>query len=535
MNFLDRAVPLLERGFSIIPLEPKDKKPIAGMGVTRRTQDGATVTAWAEKYADANVAVCADETFLILDADDATAMLGITGPLNTYTVQSSPGKAHYYFRRDPEAFNYIRNLEMGKVGSLRASNQYVVAAGSIHPKTGEPYVVINDAPVAIMDPAVYHKLEIAAQEAEREIERIRANWDGVSKIPAGMRQYFLTSQAGKLHDGVRTEEEILAELMALNLQFCDPPKPESEISRLAAWVMSKEPNKTGPEVLMGSFKPKGQPAAPSSGMVFGLYRRGAVNICHGPSGVGKTRFHLEMESAAREGREFLSANKSNAPRSTLYILRDRPLQDHYDTLESMELPRDFVPVVEMADEVFDAKAMEEIEALIEKHDRPELTVVEGLDIVMTSTVKPQIMNPLLKRLQRVAGHTGSCIVGTWGAPKRQSNPRERYLDTRMAASGSGSLSRQVQTMVGLSFEYGPRVGQDLDRPKTGNIIVSIDTRGKGRSARLRFNAAGRMEEGLKVEIDPGPPDMTYTQAQEWAKEVLDMSKSTFNRRKSRVQ
>src|SRR5439155_15137659 len=136
--------------FSVIPLEPREKKPVAGMGVTRRSKDEAVVADWAEKYPDANVAVCADETFLVLDADDAVAMEEITGKLNTYTVQSSPGKAHYYFRQDPEWFQPARNLELGKLGSLRASNQYVVGAGSIHPKTGLEYAVVNDAPVAIL-------------------------------------------------------------------------------------------------------------------------------------------------------------------------------------------------------------------------------------------------------------------------------------------------------------------------------------------------------------------------------------------------
>src|SRR5205823_14670121 len=148
--FLDRAIPLIDRGFSVIPLEPREKKPVAGMGVTRKSRDEAQIDAWAVQYPDANVAVCADDTFLILDADDAVAMEAVTGKLNTYTVQSSPGKAHYYFRQDPEWFQKARNLEMGKIGSLRASNQYVVGAGSIHPKTGEPYAVVNDAVVAIL-------------------------------------------------------------------------------------------------------------------------------------------------------------------------------------------------------------------------------------------------------------------------------------------------------------------------------------------------------------------------------------------------
>jgi hypothetical protein len=59
--FLERAAPLLERGFSLIPCEPRGKKPIAGLGVMSKTKDPAIIQSWAEAYPDANVGVCADE------------------------------------------------------------------------------------------------------------------------------------------------------------------------------------------------------------------------------------------------------------------------------------------------------------------------------------------------------------------------------------------------------------------------------------------------------------------------------------------
>src|SRR5262250_763007 len=133
-TFLDRAKPLQERGFSLIPLKPRDKAPI--FGVRSRTTNPELIAAWAEQYPDANVGVCADENFVILDLDDVAAAERSLNTkqfwLGNYTVQSSPGKAHVYFRRN--GFE-IRNLELGAVGSLRAFNMFVVGAGSVHPKT----------------------------------------------------------------------------------------------------------------------------------------------------------------------------------------------------------------------------------------------------------------------------------------------------------------------------------------------------------------------------------------------------------------
>ena len=47
---------------------------------------------------------------------------------------------------------------------------------------------------------------------------------------------------------------------------------------------------------------------------------------------------------------------------------------------------------------------------------------------------------------------------------------------------------------------------------------------------LSFTPAGRMVEGLRVELDPGsPPDLTYEQVKEWA----NLTESGFYKRKRR--
>ena len=247
MDFLTLAQNLLARGFSVIPLKARDKAPI--LGVTNRTRDPKIVADWGSQFPDANVGVCADEDIVILDADDAAGMVAKTGGMNTFTVESSAGKAHYYFRRD--GFK-IRNLELGKLGSLRADNMYVVGPGSTHPKTGEPYRIINDAPVATLQHGLYREFECLAAAADREVTSITADWDGMSKIPEGMRQYFLRSQAGRLWDGEKSPEQMFAALQGLNEKYCDPPKPEGKVAALVQWVMQKEPNLPAVRVTVGS-------------------------------------------------------------------------------------------------------------------------------------------------------------------------------------------------------------------------------------------------------------------------------------------
>src|SRR5215467_8950394 len=91
-NFADRAQPLMIRGFSVIPLESRGKKPVPGFGARSRTRDAANVLDWCQKWPDANVGVCADENYVILDIDDVAAAEKAFNCerfwLGHYTVQS---------------------------------------------------------------------------------------------------------------------------------------------------------------------------------------------------------------------------------------------------------------------------------------------------------------------------------------------------------------------------------------------------------------------------------------------------------------
>src|SRR5690242_15917098 len=99
MNFIERALPLLERGFSLIPLEKRGKAPQPGpwKGASHRTRDAALVTKWGELYPESNVAIVADENFLILDVDDLQNFQSKVGmPQPTLRQRSSSdNKAHF--------------------------------------------------------------------------------------------------------------------------------------------------------------------------------------------------------------------------------------------------------------------------------------------------------------------------------------------------------------------------------------------------------------------------------------------------------
>jgi hypothetical protein len=165
-NFLDRDNALLERGFSVIPIAPRDKKPVPGLGANSRTQNLDVVAAWANMWPDANAGVCADDNITILESDDAARFrkilseMGVALPV-TLTGGASPNRPHWFYKRTPACGESC--VTVPGLFEFRNVNQYVVGPGSIHPN-GSDYRFWNDAPIVELPDAVINALRQLADE-----------------------------------------------------------------------------------------------------------------------------------------------------------------------------------------------------------------------------------------------------------------------------------------------------------------------------------------------------------------------------------
>jgi hypothetical protein len=263
-TFLSRATALIDRGFSTIPLLPKDKKPIPGIGANHRTRDLNVIGVWAQQYPDANAAVCADGQTTILESDNADllkaklAAMGVTLP-ETLTGGARANRPHYFFKRTPECGETC--LQVPALFEFRNAGQYVVGPGSIHPG-GHGYRFWNDAPMVEMPADVLYALHELAEgySGEARTEHIQPGpyaalrnaylrgldptdmlqLDGLA-IGEGERHYTLVSLAGLLHDGERTAEDIAEILRQVQDAYFIGAKSDQEIQSIAEYAVRKEP------------------------------------------------------------------------------------------------------------------------------------------------------------------------------------------------------------------------------------------------------------------------------------------------------
>ncbi len=152
-RFLEIGLPLAERGFRVFPLIPKQKRPLPLAGemdhFDAATTDAEQLGAWNVQVPDANVGISPDEIFCFLETDDEAALKEACEDLppevwDTARVSARVNRCYYIFRQT-ERTRRAGNMTATREGKdnlfeFKQHRVYVVGPGSIHPKTGTPYV-----------------------------------------------------------------------------------------------------------------------------------------------------------------------------------------------------------------------------------------------------------------------------------------------------------------------------------------------------------------------------------------------------------
>lgn len=380
-EFLKIATALVERGFSVIPIEPGGKRPLKGIGATYRTRDLGTVQKWANVWSDANVGICADENVVILETDDfqqfQQSLTNATGKhlqtgapswksdfyITLAACGSSENRPHLFFKRTEKATN-VGNLAVPGLFEARFTNQYVVGAGSVHP-SGAVYRFLDDCPmVPIPDWLVSELARLALSQKNSQDYRSRQIHEVAGKVAEGSRHYYLMRELGRLWDGCISEEELTEKAHELNA-LCDPPKDEAHVRQCVRDIMRRDPYTAGPKVLIGSGQAGDSTADPitvapasqekswssisaselcakdlpprkavmSEGDAPLFYEK-SVNQILAWRGVGKTCFGLGLAGAIASGTGILDF-VTDRPRRVLYLDGELPQEQLQERARSL--------------------------------------------------------------------------------------------------------------------------------------------------------------------------------------------------------
>jgi len=231
------------------------KHPIPNRGLTEASYDDEQVRAWWAKHPDANIGLATgpQSGVWVLDIDTdkggdvslvqlETEVGDLTPALSSRT--GSGGRHLFYaYPRDDEEQLLISNRTGLLPGlDVRGEGGYVVLPPSNH-HSGGSYTWEGGPDLRRMELAEASRaLTERVVKASRQSRAVAGQFgDDEEPIPDGARDDTLTRMAGAMRRQAMSEKEMLAALMVVNEERCDPPMPESQVEKIAKSVASYAP------------------------------------------------------------------------------------------------------------------------------------------------------------------------------------------------------------------------------------------------------------------------------------------------------
>lgn len=231
------AVQAARHGFPVFPLKPRQKTPLRSGWQRSATTDLDKVEETWDATPEANVGIRCGSGLVVIEADSIAGQAALREydlPLTT-TVRTARG-VHYYLRG--RSRNRVRVLPDVDV---RGHGGYVVGAGSIHPDGPlYSYVVppwehepaeLSDSLIELLKGGIGGKAPHLGSSSTTAVLP-----EGLSQpvIPEGTRNDALFRIACSLRgrSGL-TNEEMLAALLTINAQRCQPPLGADEVQLIA--------------------------------------------------------------------------------------------------------------------------------------------------------------------------------------------------------------------------------------------------------------------------------------------------------------
>ena len=269
--FQDIAYQTADRDIPVIRLKPRSKVAFETGWPTLASTSIEQIDKWAYESPNANAGAVAKATldgFCYFESDDPSVLTRIETETRqtirgiTFEVQGRPGRYHFYFKQTPESIalgNIAQHYVKHEDWSLRVDNEYVVAAGSIHPDTGEPYTVVSDARIIEFPSWLIEWCKSQRQEKKKKVTA-----EPGEPIPDGKRNTTLASIAGSLREAGAGYSSIITELREVNDERCQPPYPDSDLETIARSICRYPQGHPENEVVLIGGKVVGSGSATSA-------------------------------------------------------------------------------------------------------------------------------------------------------------------------------------------------------------------------------------------------------------------------------
>lgn len=243
MNTHNRALEyLLTKGYSLIPLNNKNRKPLlAWKEYQERQPSESELDVWFNN-SDNGIGVVTGKvsqiTVVDIDVKNAEGHMAPEDFPSTYTVQTRSGGWHLYYNYYPDIKNSANQWEGLPGVDIRNDGGFVVA-----PPT-EGYTVVNDQPIADFPANLFTKRK-GGTKGKYEL-------GSGAGMGVGGRNDDLTRNIGQLLRSIpEAQWDTLAwkTVLAINSQY-NPPLAEEEVKRTFESIASKEKTRRDAEEKM---------------------------------------------------------------------------------------------------------------------------------------------------------------------------------------------------------------------------------------------------------------------------------------------
>jgi hypothetical protein len=266
----EMALWLIACGCSVIPIRPRDKKPLAealpvnaeGKSEWKEFQNRIAtpeeVDRWFEIEPDANIAlVCGKISGVVavdVDGEKGQEWFGANMPKpNWFQYTSTEHKFHAFYKHPGGDTHIPPKVRIVEEVDVRGDGSYVIFSPSIH-ATGVKYRVrgiegfTGPKSLVPVPDIVFSRTDNGEVKVDRVIARSE---DESLNAEKGERNEKLTRLCGEMYARRLTVEKVLVFAHGWNARHCSPPLPEREVETIAKSMAKTHGNRNQQAVNSG--------------------------------------------------------------------------------------------------------------------------------------------------------------------------------------------------------------------------------------------------------------------------------------------